>query len=109
MPHVDIKMFAGRDDETKKKVADAIVETMMKEAQMRVAKGKAKEAKDPIADFINSKNVLLLELLPLKLQFNKTVFSLLILDVFSSTERLFPFMRLKSTHFNLEPRLILHA
>ena len=31
MPHVDIKMFAGRDDETKKKVADAIVETMMKE------------------------------------------------------------------------------
>ena len=31
MPHVEINMFAGRDDETKKKVADAIVETMMKE------------------------------------------------------------------------------
>lgn len=31
MPHVDIKMFSGRDDETKKRVADAIVETMMKE------------------------------------------------------------------------------
>ena len=31
MPHITIDMFAGRDDETKKKVADAIVETMMKE------------------------------------------------------------------------------
>lgn len=31
MPHVEINMFSGRDDETKKKVADAIVETMMKE------------------------------------------------------------------------------
>lgn len=31
MPHVDIKMFAGRDDETKKRVADAVVEAMMKE------------------------------------------------------------------------------
>ena len=31
MPHVDINMFAGRDDETKKRVADAIVETMIKE------------------------------------------------------------------------------
>lgn len=31
MPHVEINMFAGRDDETKKRVADAIVETMMKE------------------------------------------------------------------------------
>ena len=31
MPHIEINMFAGRDDETKKKVADAIVETMMKE------------------------------------------------------------------------------
>ncbi len=31
MPHVTIDMFAGRDDETKKKVADAVVETMMKE------------------------------------------------------------------------------
>ena len=31
MPHIEIDMFAGRDDETKKKVADAIVETMMKE------------------------------------------------------------------------------
>ncbi len=31
MPHVDIKMFSGRDDETKKRVADAVVETMMKE------------------------------------------------------------------------------
>ncbi len=25
MPHIKIDMFAGRDDETKKKVADAIV------------------------------------------------------------------------------------
>ena len=31
MPHVEINMFAGRDDETKKRVADAVVETMMKE------------------------------------------------------------------------------
>ncbi|MCQ2567811.1 MAG: 4-oxalocrotonate tautomerase family protein [Mogibacterium sp.] len=31
MPHIDINMFAGRDDETKKRVADALVETMMKE------------------------------------------------------------------------------
>ena len=31
MPHVDISMFAGRDDELKKKVADAVVETMVKE------------------------------------------------------------------------------
>ncbi len=31
MPHITIDMFAGRDDETKKKVADAIVETMIKE------------------------------------------------------------------------------
>lgn len=31
MPHVDISMFSGRDDELKKKVADAIVETMMRE------------------------------------------------------------------------------
>ncbi len=31
MPHIKIDMFAGRDDETKKKVADAIVETMMNE------------------------------------------------------------------------------
>jgi phenylpyruvate tautomerase PptA (4-oxalocrotonate tautomerase family) len=31
MPHIDISMFAGRDDETKKKVAEAVVETMMKE------------------------------------------------------------------------------
>ena len=31
MPHVDISMFSGRDDELKKKVADAIVETMIKE------------------------------------------------------------------------------
>lgn len=31
MPHITIDMFAGRDDETKKKVADAIVETMMTE------------------------------------------------------------------------------
>ena len=29
MPHVDISMFAGRDDETKKKVAEAVVEAMM--------------------------------------------------------------------------------
>ena len=31
MTHIDISMFAGRDDETKKKVAEAVVETMMKE------------------------------------------------------------------------------
>ncbi len=31
MPHIDISMFSGRDDETKKRVAEAIVETMMKE------------------------------------------------------------------------------
>lgn len=31
MPHIDISMFAGRDDATKKRVADAVVETMMKE------------------------------------------------------------------------------
>ena len=31
MPHITIDMFAGRDDETKKRVADAIVETMIKE------------------------------------------------------------------------------
>lgn len=31
MPHITIDMFAGRDDETKKKAADAIVETMMNE------------------------------------------------------------------------------
>lgn len=31
MPHIDINMFAGRDDETKKRVADALVETMIKE------------------------------------------------------------------------------
>jgi 4-oxalocrotonate tautomerase len=31
MPHIDISMFTGRDDETKKRVADAVVETMMKE------------------------------------------------------------------------------
>ena len=31
MPHVEINMFAGRDDDTKKRVADAVVETMMKE------------------------------------------------------------------------------
>ena len=29
MPHVDISMFAGRDDETKKKTAEAVVEAMM--------------------------------------------------------------------------------
>jgi 4-oxalocrotonate tautomerase len=29
MPHVDISMFAGRDDETKKKVAESVVEAMM--------------------------------------------------------------------------------
>ncbi len=28
MPHVDIKMFSGRDDETKKKVAEAVLDTM---------------------------------------------------------------------------------
>ena len=31
MPHIDISMFAGRDDETKKRVADAVVETMIRE------------------------------------------------------------------------------
>jgi len=31
MPHIDINMFAGRDEETKKRVADALVETMIKE------------------------------------------------------------------------------
>ena len=31
MPHITIDMFAGRDDATKKRVADAIVETMMSE------------------------------------------------------------------------------
>ncbi len=31
MPHVEINMFKGRDEETKKKVAEAIMETMMKE------------------------------------------------------------------------------
>ena len=31
MPHIKINMFEGRTDELKKKVADAIVETMMKE------------------------------------------------------------------------------
>ena len=31
MPHIDISMFAGRDDANKKRVADAVVETMMKE------------------------------------------------------------------------------
>ena len=31
MPHIDISMFAGRDDETKKRVADAVIETMMRE------------------------------------------------------------------------------
>ncbi len=29
MPHVDIRMFAGRTDEQKKKVADAVAEAMM--------------------------------------------------------------------------------
>jgi len=29
MPHVDIRMFSGRTDEQKKKVADAVVEAMM--------------------------------------------------------------------------------
>ena len=29
MPHIKIDMFAGRDDETKKKVADAIVEMFL--------------------------------------------------------------------------------
>ena len=29
MPHVDISMFAGRDDETKKKTAEAVMEAMM--------------------------------------------------------------------------------
>ena len=28
MPHVDISMFSGRDEETKKKVAEAVVEAM---------------------------------------------------------------------------------
>lgn len=31
MPHITIDMFAGRNDEAKKKVADAIVKTMMNE------------------------------------------------------------------------------
>ena len=31
MPHIDISMMSGRSDELKKKVADAVVETMMKE------------------------------------------------------------------------------
>ena len=31
MPHIDISMFSGRDDETKKRVADAVVDTMIKE------------------------------------------------------------------------------
>ena len=31
MPHIDISMLTGRDDETKKRVADAVVETMIKE------------------------------------------------------------------------------
>lgn len=31
MPHVKINMFPGRSDELKKKVADAVVETMMSE------------------------------------------------------------------------------
>lgn len=29
MPHIDIKMFAGRTDEQKKKAAEAVVEAMM--------------------------------------------------------------------------------
>lgn len=29
MPHVEISMFSGRDDETKKKVADAVIEAMI--------------------------------------------------------------------------------
>ena len=31
MPHVDINMYAGRDDETKKRLADAIAETMIQQ------------------------------------------------------------------------------
>ena len=31
MPHVDINMFAGRDDETKKRVAEAVFDAMLKE------------------------------------------------------------------------------
>ena len=31
MPHIDISMFSGRDNETKKRVADAVIETMIKE------------------------------------------------------------------------------
>ena len=31
MPHVDISMLPGRDDELKKKVAEAVLETMLKE------------------------------------------------------------------------------
>ena len=31
MPHIDISMMSGRDDETKKRVAEAVLETMMKE------------------------------------------------------------------------------
>lgn len=31
MPHIDVEWFAGRDAETKKKVAEALVETMIKE------------------------------------------------------------------------------
>lgn len=29
MPHIDISMFAGRSDELKKKVADAVMDTMV--------------------------------------------------------------------------------
>ena len=36
MPHVDISTYAGRDDETKKRVAEAVVETMMKELGCKV-------------------------------------------------------------------------
>lgn len=31
MPHIDVEWFKGRDEETKKKVAEALVETMIRE------------------------------------------------------------------------------
>lgn len=31
MPHIDINLFPGRSDELKKKVADAVIDTMIEE------------------------------------------------------------------------------
>lgn len=64
MPHVEIKMFKGRDDELKKKVAEAVRDTMQRELNcdrshlsVAIEDYKPEEWNEKVYDNVNQSNI----------------------------------------------------